>query len=375
MFKKIILYTVASISIFIFLLAGHPKFMSFFVNHLHASKSKYFGSDKNNFGDLYAISYLKDFKFKNESFAPDLKRQPDTTTKEIDLWVIGDSFLGNLTPAMGDSILYKTKLQYYYFPGISMGIPKKIVLNSKKKKVLLIERTERFLRIDFVKNKYAANNLKFFDIDTNKAHVADTNFLLTNEIVKNESNFLDNFKLKFKGASITNQNIETILFGYRMFTPLKEMKAGLNYQLFDRVNDLIYLSTDRKNLFFYETIEPKGMLSAYNPFKTEEIDSIVSNLNFIGDSYKKLGFDEVVFSIVPNAVTIVEPTIGIYNDVINKVQNDKNFRYQSIDIYSVFKNAPNRKSFYKNADTHWNGKGFAKWVDVLNIYLQKIADK
>ena len=377
MFKKFCLYGAAFIAIAVYVLAENETFMRFYTNKIMFSDNKNFRNDNYRYGDLYAMSYLKDYKFPLSNFTDSLHRQTDTA-KNTDLWLIGDSFLSVVTGEIVDSVLYKTSLKYFYYPNTENGRKVNITLSGNRKKILLIERTERFMRMEFTERKEAIKYLDFFLTDTLNP-VAGSAIILDKipVIQENKSNnlsFLKNLKLKWNSPEIVNQNLEKILFGYGLFTPFKEIKAGINYRIFNRVNPLVYPSPDKKNLYFYETIDPENTLSSFNPVTADEVAAIVSNINFVAEEYKKKGFDEVIFSIIPNAVTIDDPGIGKYNNLINKIQNNDGLRVPVIDIFSVFKKVNNPKSLYRKSDTHWNAKGFSLWIDNVNIFLKQFAE-
>lgn len=377
MFKKFCLYAAAFIAIAVYVLALNETFMRFYTNKIMFSDNKNFRNDNYRYGDLYAMSYLKDYKFPLSNFTDSLHRQTDTA-KNTDLWLIGDSFLSVVTSEIVDSVLYKTSLKYFYYPNTENGRKVNITLSGNRKKILLIERTERFMRMEFTERKEAIKYLNFFQTDTlnpvaGPAIIHDK-IPVIQENKSNNLSFLKNLKLKWNSPEIVNQNLEKILFGYGLFTPFKEIKAGINYRIFNRVNPLVYPSPDKKNLYFYETIDPESTLSSFNPVAADEVAAIVSNINFVAEEYKKKGFDEVIFSIIPNAVTIDDPGIGKYNNLINKIQNNDGLRVPVIDIFSVFQKVNNPKSLYRKSDTHWNAKGFSLWIDNVNIFLKEFAE-
>jgi hypothetical protein len=377
MFKKIILYIVASIAIFIFLMSGHPKFLRGFNDIVIGNNEKWYGTVGDRYGDLFRLSNLTDFKIQTEKFSKNVVKVADTT-KEVDLWILGDSFLINFDPAMGDSILYKTNLKYYFFPLAEVKPTKIISLKSNKKKVLLIERSERFLRFDFNTRKSIEKYLHYYTIDSNtsqeEAYIKNTSTKIEDIKKPFLSEAKDLFTFKFRGASNTEQNLELMLFGYNLFLPIKEWKANTNYKLFNRVNRMAYVSPDKKNLYFEDTVNPDFYLSSFKTVSKEEIDSIVSCINYLADGYKKQGFDEVVFSFIPSAVTIEDPGLGVYNDIINKVQYNENLHFPVVDIYNVFKKNTAPKTLYRPSDTHWNENGFKLWIETLNGFLKKTAE-
>ena len=96
MFKKFCLYAAAFIAIAVYVLAENETFMRFYTNKIMFSDNKNFRNDNYRYGDLYAMSYLKDYKFPLSNFTDSLHRQTDTA-KNTDLWLIGDSFLSVVT--------------------------------------------------------------------------------------------------------------------------------------------------------------------------------------------------------------------------------------------------------------------------------------
>ena len=172
-----------------------------------------------------------------------------------------------------------------------------------------------------------------------------------------------------------SQNAELLLFGYEMFAPFKELKAGLNFRLFERVSPEISVSRNRKNLFYKRTTDPYLVTSAFNPLPAEELNEIVKNINYVAEKYKERGFDEVLFSVTPNAVTIVDPEMMPYNNLIPRLQNHPDLKVPVIDVYSRMKDDENKANLYWINDTHWNSKGFQLWVDETNNELLKIINQ
>jgi hypothetical protein len=141
-----------------------------------------------------------------------------------------------------------------------------------------------------------------------------------------------------------------------------ECKAAINYYVFNRAAEGVVISDDKRYLFFKETMDKGGTRSSFSGIGADEITLIVNNLNTIYDHYRKCGFTEVYFSMIPNPVTILQPK-G-YNNLIPAIQNDPRLRMKLIDIYTAFKNS--KEDLYLHADTHWNIKGKQMWVDSIN---------
>jgi hypothetical protein len=149
--------------------------------------------------------------------------------------------------------------------------------------------------------------------------------------------------------------------------PLFETKALLNYYVFGRASGDVAISKDGNYLVLRRTVEGTTGRSSYVPVPDEMITLIINNLNELGDYYKAKGFKEVYFSIIPNSVTILQPEH--YNGFIPRVQYDPRLKLKVIDIYGAFKRQ--KEIFYLHGDAHWNEKGIAQWVDMVNEQLKQ----
>ena len=72
-----------------------------------------------------------------------------------------------------------------------------------------------------------------------------------------------------------NQNIEFNMFDYKIFTPVKEMKASLNWNVFGRVNDDVMISPDGKFLLYRQTIDSTSKNGSFTPISDKELDNLV----------------------------------------------------------------------------------------------------
>src|ERR1700722_5133317 len=110
-------------------------------------------------------------------------------------------------------------------------------------------------------------------------------------------------------------NLQFNLFDYHIFTPLRELKAFLNYWLFGHtIDNAVVVSSGEHYLFYAKTVnEPDGSFSAVS---NNEINQLVQTLNSIYVHYKNLGFDEVFFSPIPNPVVILDDEHKKYNELI-----------------------------------------------------------
>ena len=336
-------------------------------------------SSRYRYGDLYGVSFLPDFKNAIWDEKAEIKRDTCNSPARINLYCVCDSYLWNY------SYLWMTSHSPSVFCGVNsvryvkwavedparweIVDPVEIELDSTKVNVLLIERAERFFqyipvqgysdKIKFVKKRPVAQR-KAIKIIRQEASI----FAIDQEKLVAIYNFLFNKNI--------NQNLEFNLFDYRIFIPFKEIKAQLNYKLFERSSKEVTIIPNIPYLFMNETIDPRSVRSSFIPTDDQKISNIVSGLNTIDTYYKTNGFDAVYFSVLPNPVSIISPGYQSYNDVIKRVQNHPDLRMSMINIFDKLATAPCQ--VYYNSDSHWNINGFNLWVNEFNSYLRK-ADK
>ena len=85
------------------------------------------------------------------------------------------------------------------------------------------------------------------------------------------------------------------------------------------------------------------------------------------------GFDEIYLAIIPNPVTIINPTLSNYNELIPTIHKVDTLRMKILDIYSIFKQNPS--AYYAKSDSHWNSAGLQLWLDGFNKRLKDISKK
>jgi hypothetical protein len=335
--------------------------MKYFVNNLSdKNRPLLLQWDRYKYGDLYGLAYLSNFKEFREKLYEDDRIISDTT-KAIDLWFIGDSFLGSAIYSHSNPFfLYRSSVKYFYWLDKE---PKLISLNGKSKKVLIIESTERGVRERLHSSEFYTGCYKIGLKQEIRPPKSDNKESKLTDFLKRVYDY------RIVPASI-NQNLETILFGYELLQPFKEAKADLNYHYFKRTAPSVYVSKDEKNLFLRATIDTTSKSSSYRYLSKSEVDSLVDNLNKVSEHYKGIGFDEVIFSITPNAATVVNNDNSlVYNNLIPRIQNHPKLKVSMIDVYTRFKNTDNKRTLYWKSDTHWTSNGFRIWVDETNRIL------
>lgn len=357
--QRFFLLFISFVSFVFYLLACNQTWTKFFVDSLSNPKtSGLFCLDKYLYGDLYGLSYLKDFKEWNSQVQD--TRKAGATTRAIDLYCIGDSYLASeLTISNENAFLANASVKSFSWYGISS--PKKILIDKSKKNVLLVECTERNVRINFSEKEPFIHSFIF-----------DSNLLTSIP----ESKFKNDFKhrllqttfWKFIPENI-NQNLEMMLFGYKFFEPIKELKADFNYYFFERVAPKVSISPNKRNIYYRSTIDTSYLSSSFKYIPYEEINNIVFKINAIRNFYTQRGFDDVLFSFIPNPATIIEAGRMRYNNLLPDIRDNKNIQAGFIDVYEIFKNYPHPELLYKRTDTHWTSLGFQIWVDKLNQEL------
>ena len=350
--KKMFSFFLGLFFLFILVISFSNNLMKLFAN-FHNSKNSIFGSDKYRYGDLYGLSYLKDFKFEIDENSNNVALIKYNTSA-YNLFIAGDSYLGRPF-VKSDSIF--CGVNDYWYSNYVRETPPAIKLPDNQRNILVIETVER--------------NLLTF---------ADTN-VLSHIVVGNKNKIINKnipTKLSFNNLYIDltekyvynpglNENLEYNLFDYRLFTPLKEFKANLNDKVFNRVNNDVVISPDRKYLFYAPTVDTTSWSSAFIKIEDADIERIVNSLNVLYKNYREAGFDEVYFSIMPNPVTILSPDIfgkEKYNKIITRIESNRNLNMPVIDVYELFKHV--KMQIYFNSDTHWNANGFRLWVNEFN---------
>ena len=318
-----------------------------------------FGIHRVNGGDLVNMSFLdNEPKFmEHTNFV--FKRSPDTVNRNINLYVWADSYVIHIPPY---SYAHVNKFQL----GRRDFTDLHYKLDPNKKNILIIENGERFIRIyfkfltifDHVQKDTGAISFSY-PYSTLSAHYASLG-------LGGDIHLTDLFNPDI------NQNIEYNLFNYNYIYRIRELKAEMNYRYFNRVSGDVALSEDGKHLFLRQTIAAHDILSCYEDMKSAEIDKLCTNIDTIYKHYKKEGFDEVYFSIIPNPATILQP--AYYNGLIPVLEKRADsMSIPFIDIYKAFSHYPNPSELYTNGDTHWNNKGWEIWLDTVNRELNKLS--
>ncbi len=311
------------------------------------------GADNYINGDLYGFSYLPMFAVrKPKVILPPLLSQE---RKHIDFFCVCDSYIWSFK--LRDSALYGVN-KYYQVRWAHEGA---LVQNidTTKTNVLLIEITERLVL------KYLTDTSEIY------SKLIIENFPHERGVIKPNETLLERVD-RILANPLLERNLEFNLYDYRIFTPLKELKAQINYTLFERVNSDVVVSSDKKYLFYAPTVDTSSDISSFRYVSDEKILYTVNSLNTILDYYLKCGFDYVYLSIIPNPVSILDSKRMNYNNLITRIQNHPKLNIKYIDAYHLLTQEPQK--VYEKSDSHWNGYGLNLWLNELNILLKSISN-
>lgn len=305
--------------------------------------------DDFRYGDLYRLSSLPQFKQERETCPPVAKTEPKLP---VALYVIGDSFL---EPGRVDSLDFVAKT--YRYVHWENRLPVKP--DTSRHNVLLLESVERHAREHFARR---AENLEV--VRSERPEVAK------------DANIWTDLNTFFTGTHekrqrLPEEQLENLLFNNGFWQTLKEWKAALTLNWFDRANPKVALSADREHLFYVLDTDSTLVNSSFNRLPDAEVDSMVVHLNETAEFYRKQGFNEVWLSIIPNKTTVVEPDRGPYNRLIERVQRHPELSLPVIDAYGLLK--PGGAGVYERSDSHWNCRGRALWLKAVNERLNATA--
>jgi hypothetical protein len=338
-----------------------------------------FQSDRWQNGDLYGMSYLPYFR-KHRDTKDTIQPIVCGPDHKIDLYTICDSYLWGFFA----SEKFYCNVNKLTIVKINDGRGLKVRLDSSKINVLLFELSERNIRGTLGKPSSADDLISAQDgprTTTNSAEAltpgnakkgsTSWKFKVRTVLERMKNVRSDVFDFIFNNK--INSNIESNFWEISLFTPIKEFKSNINYKLFNKVDNNVKVSKDGKQLFYTPTIDTSDWMSSFRSLSETEKDSLIRRFNRIYVKGKSLGFDKIYLSIIPNPVSILDPHYGglAYNDIVNRIQNDKNLKIPYIDVVPTFEVL--KSQAYSPSDTHWSQYGAHTWLNKFNIELNKIA--
>jgi len=357
--RKVCGYIVLAICILIYVVSSYQK-LTKRISHYKMTHNSIWGSDRMRYGDLYGLAYLPYFR-KNYVNQDSAKLAGCDQSPKINLYEICDSYLWEF---LNKEKFYcgVNKLTY-----ATTNDKNKLTaqLDSSKINVLLLEMSERNIRRILYDSAYVANMIitkPGKPINTGKTVLAKSS-----GSSKWESRISKITDVVFNKS--INANIEDNIWDIALFTPIKELKAIINYKLLGRINDDVKLSSDKKQLFYSMTIDADKNTSSFKPVTDAELKLIVNRINLIYANSKKAGFKKTYLSIIPNPVSVIEPDYNglSNNNLVDRIQNSPDLQMPKIDLLPAFKNAKQR--VYAASDTHWNWTGAQLWLNLFNKEL------
>jgi hypothetical protein len=355
--KRIIVWIILIILLTFYVSSCSNSLSKKFTNARYSDNS-WFSWDKYHYGDLFGLSFLPDFKFPVSEEPLNVSKTVYHFPKIIDLYVVHDSYLATYLNC--DTNFY----------GISRIVHKELWgnqiqarLDTSHINILLFETAERYFR-DYSDSNNLKQQLNMLENDPKLNTEAGNTSKQTNILN-------DFFSMLFNPQ--TDQNLQFNTFDYNFITPIRECKAQINYKLFGRVCKEVVVSTDKEYLFYAETIDTAFHTSSYSPLTEEELQSYIASLNATWSFYKKAGFDEVIFTIIPNPVSVLGTDKNKYNGLIPRIAANPMLKMPVIDVYDIFCQAPYR--VYYRTDTHWNKNGFTLWQNEFHKKVQEIVQR
>ena len=340
--KKIIAYAVLLIFLTIYIVSLNPYLTRKLAGLKYQTENTLLRSEKYRYGDLFGISFLSNFKIPTKLSEP---LAVGDGVKNINLYALGDSYIAD-------------KIQTKNFIGVDSlffcdwkDSSKNLQLNHSKKNVLVIETTERTFLYKFSDDK----KLKF-------------------PFIPGYENFSS---LRNKGIGEylfdkqINDNLEFAMFDNPWFTYAKQLRADINYSLFNKLPPVVIVSDDGKNIFLTSTVDSNFIMptesSSFKTISDSILQNCIKNCNLLRHYYINLGFSDVYISIIPNPVSVYGFSSYRYNNLLPRIEGSSSRNFKTINVYPYFK--INRDKVYLRADTHWSSYGLQYWINTVNFQL------
>lgn len=316
--------------------------------------SKGIFSNSFRFGDLYRLSNLPLFKEKDDNYFKHCDI-PVRKAGDVHLYVSGDSF--------GNQIPYLLEQAAAGFTFKDWNSESVVSLDSTRKNVLVLETVERNIPV-----RYSQPSTKMIVENSSAQEVAATG-MVNNEDVQARQALVPRIKEAFKTFfdGVFMKDFETmaqdLYFSSDFFLRFRELKAMITLRWFDRVDEKVVIRADEGAIFYFGEADPQVPGSSFAPVSDSLISAYVKNINLTRKYYLEQGFDEVYLALVPNKVSVLDPTRGEYNHLLERVSLHPGLKVPQISVYNEFRSGADR--YYLRSDSHWNCNGIRVWVDKL----------
>jgi len=276
------------------------------------------------YGDLYYFSNMPGFRSKTIDHKKNKFVNP---VSNIRLTIIGDSYMNGITKENFKTQEYDA-LDWGYIPDT---IPQ---IDTSKTNILILETTERYARWR-LRRRYLI-------------------------YLGNKNNSVPKHEIKLNAED----NLQYLLTNFDMMNRVKEIKSYMYLALFNRFDSRIAKPNGAERLYLNETIDENLITSSYSHIDDAEIDEIVKNLTLVKGDALYQGYDEVYFSIIPNAASIYNYNQKKYNHLIERIHNHDSLKMKFINAYQLLSESKNNVFHY--SDSHWNTLGSQLWLDEVN---------
>lgn len=303
-------------------------------------------SDKWDYGDLYGISFIPEYRLKLLPFKNYINPAGKKQTHKV-LYIIGDSFTAD---KMLDNAFAGFDRVVFFDRRFPFGPVKPDTANQN---YLIMEFSE--LSIANYRSKTSLEILKDTATPTPTPPKPVSLFERLGNIIFNKD---------------LNKNIELLLFDDKAFTTAKELKASFNYHVLDRLPKEVAVSTDKKRLLLNSTVDTASDRSVFRSLSNAEVDSVTANLKADEQRYLSMGFEKVYLSVIPNAVSVYDEHRLAYNHLLQHIESKTNIPL--ISVYNAFKQ--DKRNLYSRSDAHWNTTGYGIWISKVNEALNTGAN-
>ncbi len=322
--------------------------------------------DRTEYGEMYYFSMIRHFREPGLPAAQDKFEYSEkmAQVKDAQILAFGDSFFEfsrhkQFPERFADDFHKKvhfvkddSPLEYLNENGYQDSIPK----------LVLYERTERFIPISF--DKEHVNN--FADTEGKQrrlrllAQVKDKLFYSKSE---------DLYSVILKRSYLT--------------TDLYSLVATLKFDLYGSISKLTpaYLKNGSDSWLFYHDQLNGEKTSYYYDFSQSEIDSICDNMASLANKLRYTYNLHLLYLPIPAKYTLYHNVINDdpYNDFLPRLYKGLTERgVRFVNIFNDYRNSPD--TLYYHTDSHWNQQGidmaYSKTVEyiqndtMLNMFLK-----
>jgi hypothetical protein len=304
-------------------------------------------------GDLYRFSYLSAYR-DSSVHNPPPPPEPETETC---LFVLGDSFAGPLNKEHFPGIKYYSFVNWNQFPSSRISLK----TNKKYRNLLLIECSEKHIQLRF-------SNEEFRRFLTPTSTTSAPGF----QVEEKNTGFKGSLEAWAGRPQVTDQNLHMLLFSNELVLKMKESKAAFNQKVFGRIASEVEEYPEKNMLLQRMTTDTEYLyMSSFRPLNKKRENDIIRNMKAMVSHFKSIGVDTVVFSFIPNPVSVIAPGYKgrTYNRLIPVLESRMaETGAGCISVFSAF--SKKKESVYRRGDTHWNAAGEKIWLNNAVRWVQ-----